>query len=470
MRNLSRLLIISVVIFAALFSAAPFSMAQDLGDQPPTAAELEQFRSDLAEMLTSLDASVRKMKQNPLVSKTTSKSGKDMTQSVGAAQKQLEKLTYQELEQIHHAFRTTFPKWRDAAGLMERLAEKIGGNYSAGKDDINTSNAITPDNCQDAFNAAPSFTDYAATKAAAIVADGAQNVIPPPLNIIATAAYVALEEGALAAETLNSIFDRCSGDEALNTLQSSVTNVQNSVNNSQTTVLNAVSSATTNLTNAITSSKTDILNNATTNTTNITTAVSNAKTDIVNNDNTNKTTIVTAISQAQTAVITAGDANSAAIINNDNSNKTMIVNNDNSNALTLNTNLTNAKNTIVANDNTNTTNIVNNDNANKTMIINNSNANTMALNDLILRAHIEADLATESNSVKVAWYMTPTANGGHLDLVQAIVTQTLANILAAGGSINNAQMFLDRANADKAAGNFKSAYDNYRKAYKAAAN
>ncbi len=64
---------------------------------------------------------------------------------------------------------------------------------------------------------------------------------------------------------------------------------------------------------------------------------------------------------------------------------------------------------------------------------------------------------------------TPTANGGHLNLVQTIVTQTLASILAAGGSIGNAQSFLDRANADKAAGNFKSAYDNYRKAYKAAA-
>ncbi len=56
-----------------------------------------------------------------------------------------------------------------------------------------------------------------------------------------------------------------------------------------------------------------------------------------------------------------------------------------------------------------------------------------------------------------------------LDLVQQIVTLTLANIQAAGGSIGNAQSFLTQANADKAAGNFKSAYDNYRKAYKATA-
>ena len=120
--------------------------------------------------------------------------------------------------------------------------------------------------------------------------------------------------------------------------------------------------------------------------------------------------------------------------------RTAIINNDNANALTLNNNnLTTAKNTIIANDNTNTTNIVNNDNANKTAIItndntnttnivNNSNANTLALNDLILRSQIEADPATESNGVKVAWYMTPTANGGKLDLVKQIVTLTLANI------------------------------------------
>ena len=120
--------------------------------------------------------------------------------------------------------------------------------------------------------------------------------------------------------------------------------------------------------------------------------------------------------------------------------------------------------------NTNKTAIITNDNTNTTNIVNNSNANTMALDDLVLHSQIEADLATESNGVKVAWFMTPTANGGKLDLVKQIVTLTLANTTAAGGSIGNAQMFFDRANADKAAGNFKSAYDNYRKAYKSAAN
>lgn len=176
-----------------------------------------------------------------------------------------------------------------------------------------------------------------------------------------------------------------------------------------------------------------------------------------------------------------------SIIDNDNANKTAIINNDNSNAATLNTNVNNTRTAIIANDNTNAANIVNNDNANRTAIINNANANTATLNTAItnakneilsnananarahLRSLIEADLATESNSVKVAWYMMPASRGGHLEFVREIVTETLANFAATGSNVNTAQSFLNRANADMSAGNFKSAYDNYRKAYKEAA-
>jgi hypothetical protein len=52
--------------------------------------------------------------------------------------------------------------------------------------------------------------------------------------------------------------------------------------------------------------------------------------------------------------------------------------------------------------------------------------------------------------------------------VQSIVTETLANVSAAGGNIGSAQSFLNQANAQKAAGQFKNAYANYRRAYKQA--
>ena len=158
------------------------------------------------------------------------------------------------------------------------------------------------------------------------------------------------------------------------------------------------------------------------------------------------------------------------IVNNDNSNTSAIISNDNTNATNIIANDNSNKTAIINNDNANTTTIINNDNANTIAIITNDNANKNELRDLILRTQIEADLAEADNATPVAFYLTPTANGGHLNLVQTIVTQTLAAIQAAGGSVGNAQSFLGKANSDKAAGRFKSAYGNYKKAYKAAAN
>jgi hypothetical protein len=158
-----------------------------------------------------------------------------------------------------------------------------------------------------------------------------------------------------------------------------------------------------------------------------------------------------------------GDLENAitSIINNSNANTTTLLNNNNANTTTL-----------FNNDNANRALIINNDNTNRTLIINNiianANANKNELRDLILRTQIEADLAMADSSAVVALYETPTANGGYLDLVTTIVTDTLAHVQAAGGSVSSAQGFLDDANAAKAAGNFKGAYASYRKAYKAA--
>ena len=146
-----------------------------------------------------------------------------------------------------------------------------------------------------------------------------------------------------------------------------------------------------------------------------------------------------------------------SIISNNNANTSTIISNDNANTTTL-----------FNNDNANRTLIINNDNANLATIISNANANKSELRDLILRTQIEADLAMVDGSAVVALYETPTAAGGYLDLVTTIVTETLAHVQSAGGSVSNAQNFLDDANAAKAAGNFKTAYAAYRKAYKAA--
>jgi len=156
-------------------------------------------------------------------------------------------------------------------------------------------------------------------------------------------------------------------------------------------------------------------------------------------------------------------------IANDNANKTAIINNDNTNTSNIVANDNANKTAIINNDNTNTSNIIANDNANTTNILVNANANKNELRDLILRTQIEADLAEADSATPVAIYLTPTANGGYLNLVRTIVAQTIANIQAAGGSTGQAQSFFNQGDAAKAAGDFKGAYTLYRKAYKMAA-
>ena len=158
-----------------------------------------------------------------------------------------------------------------------------------------------------------------------------------------------------------------------------------------------------------------------------------------------------------TTIVNTSNANTASIISNANVNTTMIVNNDNANA-----------NGIIGNNNANTTMIVNNDNANTATIITNANANATELQDLILRTQIEADLAMVDGAVVAALYEVPNAQGGYLDLVMAIVTQDDREHPAAGAGVGNAVATLANANAAKAAGNFKTAYALYRRAYKAA--
>lgn len=188
----------------------------------------------------------------------------------------------------------------------------------------------------------------------------------------------------------------------------------------------------------------------------------------VSNDNANATSIIAADTASRTAIISNTNTNAASIISNDNANRTAIVNNDNANAAGINANANANTASLITNANANRTLIIANDNANTAAIIANDNANKNELRDLILRTQIESDLGEADSATPVGLYLTPNAQGGYLDLVQTIVTQTIARVQAAGGSVGQAPTFLAQANAAKAAGQFKSAYDLYRKAYKAA--
>ena len=476
-----------------------------------SSANVEEFRQELTNYFTEMEDAARLLNEIPAVRKKLNQDGLRAFQTIAGIKQQIARTGSEDLILMRAAY-ANFPGWRETprtinALIKPELRQQLEARLAAKQNGGGVQpDFVTPDDCALAITTDVSNSDIAAAQAASLAAHAVADAVPPILNIPAVAAYAITDAIVIGLVTSKAIKDDCTSLDAT-AVQGIVDGAKTAIidndsfnktaiiNNDDTnkdTILNSLNTKTANITTAITSSQNAVINNDNSNKTMLTTAITSSQNAVINNDNSNKTMLTTAINDAQTSITTTGSSNTTAIttaitnaqntiVNNDNSNKTMIVNNDNANALTLNNNLTTAKNQIINNDNTNTTNIVNNDNTNKTMIINNDNANTTtlinsgnsnttALNDLILRSQIEADLATESNAVKVGWYMTPTAFGGKLDLVQQIVTLTLANIQAAGGSIGNAQSFLTRANADKAAGNFKSAYDNYRKAYKAAVN
>lgn len=442
-------LTVAVMLFVVMLACAPLAAAQQgtpaglpgwgpLQQQQmtlsPTPADLEQFRDDLTQALQQMDQHRAVLRQNKVVREALDQSKLPSAPPVAEVKLQLQQMTHEELAQAYKAFATAFPNWREAPQALGSIAGKIGGQQLEGKAaGTVTTNAVSPDRCQDAFNAAPSWTDWGVTKAFEIAAQGAYEIIPPPFNAIAMAAWIPLAEGANAAEILNLMYDRCSGDRDHQELLTAISNLQTSAN----TIVSNANTNTTSILNSLSTAKNEIVNNDNSN-----------RTTIVNNDNANTTTLTTAIGAAQTTINTTTNASRDVLLGN----------------------ITTTKNEIVANDNSNRTTITNAITTAQTAILNNANANKNELRDLMLRTQIEADLAENDGGSPVALYLTPNANGGYLDLVQSIVTQTLANIRAAGGDIGNAQSSLNQANADKAAGRFKDAYKEYRKAYKAASN
>jgi len=159
----------------------------------------------------------------------------------------------------------------------------------------------------------------------------------------------------------------------------------------------------------------------------------------------------------------------ASSVANDNTNTASIIANTNTKASSIITNDNTNKAAIISNDNTNTTTITTAIANAVTTLSSNSGSTQNQVRDLILNTQIEAELARDTGTTPVASYELPASAGGQLDKVRAIVAQTITNVLAAGGSVGSAQSLLAQGDQQKAAGQFKSAYDSYRKAYQLAA-
>lgn len=87
-----------------------------------------------------------------------------------------------------------------------------------------------------------------------------------------------------------------------------------------------------------------------------------------------------------------------------------------------------------------------------------------AFEELMTRLSVEDNLLAGNVNV-VSTYQLPEAFGGQLGLVRSIVEKTIAAMLAAGQSANNAQRELEIGNALVPVGDFGGAFKQFRKAY-----
>jgi hypothetical protein len=92
-------------------------------------------------------------------------------------------------------------------------------------------------------------------------------------------------------------------------------------------------------------------------------------------------------------------------------------------------------------------------------------SNLSSFQDLQLRIKIEQNLALNGNVLPLGIFQLPARFGGYLELVKSIVTDTLAKAAANGNPSAQALTYLNAANAAFAAGQYKSAYTLYAKAY-----
>jgi hypothetical protein len=383
-------------------------------------ANIEEFRQEYLNYLSELENTMRLFNEVPAVREKFNRSGLKPIEKIAEAKNHIAEASVEELTLMRKVY-AKVPDWREAPKSLNSLLkpefrQKLEASFNSKKEGEIVLMGIA-DDCGFALQQDHTNTDISIARGVSLAAAAIMEGFPTDgLTILARiapiAAWAAAEGAVIGIETLKSIKDDCNA----NTFEAGITN-------------------------QITNSTNSIISNDNTNTTAITTSVSNAQTAITTNDNTNTTNIISNDNSNKTAIITNDNTNTTNIVNNDNANKTAIINNDNANTVTITTAVENAK----------------------TQVIINANANK----DELLRLQIHADLATADSATPVAVFVLPAAKNGYLELVRTIVVQMITDL--AGSRTAEANALLAQGDAHKNAGNFKSAYSSYRKAYQTAA-
>ncbi len=105
--------------------------------------------------------------------------------------------------------------------------------------------------------------------------------------------------------------------------------------------------------------------------------------------------------------------------------------------------------------------------ATETLILSKANqaiSNLTVLQQLQLQMEIEANLSLHGNN-PVGLFETPQSHGGYIEVVGSVVNSTITRETATGKGVGNAASYYQQATAAYQAGQFKSAYSLYSKAY-----
>ena len=412
------------------------SVRSPAGVAKPTAAQTRATRAHVERMLTRLRAVVVQMRANPLTARSFKSTGTNLLPSIAAARRQVAKLDPAELAQLQASL-DQYPGWQQAPSTLSRAIAvfDVRATQSRGSTKIKTMAAAAASTSgsgtftDDCAKAGDPVAETIGVLAANEVQSALQAAALSAPGVIGVAPFVVAPTGIrlglmIAWGVANGVYLGLA-----QTLEVAVDCAQTAFSNTQQSVLSVDPEGSDTVVPTSSQLSIDRLIK--------TAGDTQAKISLV-------LTTVQTVSAQSDRVDTAATALNTTL--NDITDRVDEVKSD---LQTLQTRVGILQNTEVAILKKSDTEI----------------ANLGAFQTLQLRMKIEENLAANGSELPLGIFQLPAADGGYLELVKAIVKDTLAKEAAVGNPSAQAAGFLDQANAAFAAGQYKTAYTYYAKAY-----
>lgn len=409
----------------AVVLAAVLSLTASSSTGASKVSSQAAFRQHFAVYLTEMQRAAAMYQATPQGRAAFAELRYEPSTNIAQARAELRRMTPAQLAVLQRAYET-YPGWRSIPTRLQGLVGRL--HRATGKTAL-----ITPDDCATNRAAGITQTDVEIAADAALVADGVLEAIPNDLiseavRAIAVVAWAIPQATLRGFEHQYNIASACDDADHQALVQQNLdvkvsTRATQSSLDSLTTTFNALST--------LVNDRLDVA---------VSTRSSQTSLDGLISTVNSLSTLVT--NRLDVAVSTRASQTSLTAFNTEFT----------ANATVVNTKL-DSIGTGVGNANTKL------------------DALTVTVNDqgaLDLRLKIEADLSEPGNH-PIALFEVPASAGGYLGLVRTIVADTIAKMTASGQGAGNAQSFLDAGDAAVAAHDYKSAYADFGKAYRAAA-